>query len=181
MALSSQDRTKIATLLSHGVQQSVVAASIGLSQGRLTQLISSDLALQEEIGKAQSKVADKEVTRDQRLEHLEEQLLATLPAHIEEASSLSEAVGALRILSDMRQRRKAVTSGQSNVIGAGLELQLSGIANAKISVTLTPEKRIIELGGRTMLPMDRDKAEEYLSALPSEVKHEPSAYDPDEF
>ena len=163
MQLSSQHEY-IATLLARGVQHNLVASAAGISAGRLTQLIQESQALQDKIAEHQAATLDEDIGREDKLQALSDSIVDGLPSLIEDSDSLRDNVNALRILEEMRLRRKGYAPATSTGIGAGVQLHLGAVLAAKIDVTVTPEKRIISLGGQIVAPMPRDKAEAYLEA-----------------
>jgi hypothetical protein len=163
-ALPSALQKRIATLLSSGVQQNIIAAAVGLSPGRLTQLIDADRGLQQAIAAEQGKAVDEELDKDKRLSQIELTILGRLPELVADSDSLREMTSTLATVNDIRRKRTAQAFDADNRgIGAGVQLFLSDIAAQRVEVTLTKDRAILQLGGQSVVPMPRARAEVFLN------------------
>jgi hypothetical protein len=167
MSLPTTTQQKIANLLSHGVQQSVVAAACGISPGRLSQILEEGGAeLTAMLAAEAAKKVDSTVEREQSLDVIERKLLSALPGLVDECTSLGEGTRALSILAEMRARMHGLAGrgvgSAGNGIGAGVQLNLSSVANMQISVVLGENRAILSIGGQEVQPMPRDTVERFL-------------------
>jgi hypothetical protein len=163
MAMAQSAKQRLAYLLSNGVQQNVAAASVGISTGRLSQILETDLELRELMIAEAAKDVDKSILRDGNLRTIENRLLRRMPDLVDECTSLGEGVRALQVLADMRAKARGIAPSGSTGIGAAVQLNLSGVANAQINVVLNAKSSILAIGGQSVQPMSRGNVEEFFN------------------
>lgn len=163
MSLPTAHRERIAELLSHRVPQVRIAAAVGITPGRLSQLIEEDAELQGLLVHADAKKVDQDIKRGRAYENIEGMMIRKMPEMVGECTSLGELTRSLAILQDIRNKEAGYAlPGDSTGIGAGVQINLSDVAKAQINVVIGPNKAIIELAGRNVCPMTRRNAEDYL-------------------
>lgn len=181
MSLPTAHRERIAELLSHRVPQVRIAAAVGITPGRLSQIIEEDTELHGLLTQADAKKVDQEVRRGKAYDNIEGMMIRRMPEMVQECTSLGEMTRSLAILQDIRNKEAGYAlPGDSTGIGTGVQINLSDVAKAQINIVIGPNKSIIELAGRNVHPMTRHNAEDYLRndhpALPAES---PLSYEPE--
>lgn len=147
--MASIDKAYLARLLVHGVSQSQAAAAIGCSQGYVAQLLDSDTELATEMQAVEAKIAAIRLKKDEKLENIEKMLITRTSQLVEDSDSLSEAVNALDKITHLRERQSVRQSGGQSA-GQVLELNLGKLAEAQLSVTMGPNRVIMNIGGKNM-------------------------------
>lgn len=144
------DLVKIAQLIAMGISQTQVAAAIGVTDGRLSQLLTDNKELQTLIQTHKSELAVNEVAKVISMEQIERNLIQKIDGLVEEVPSLGEAVGALERLVKLRAIKAA---GETVEPTKRPTIFIGKLIQQQINVTLTAENEIAALGNRSMATM----------------------------
>lgn len=167
--MAPEDLDKLASLIAAGTTQALAASVCGVSTGRVSQLLlptNSEPEAQALQDAVQAHKAKELAHKRQIDKHIDEAMLAlasTLKQLATESTSIGESVRAMALLEELTSKRKAMAapqhapSGQHIGLPGGtsllLGMQLGDLATARINVVLGAQGQIMELGGRSMLPM----------------------------
>lgn len=165
MSLPVSSISRIAHLWSHGVPLATIAAAVGISAGRLTQLIDASPELKQAIVTAEAANIDQDISRQEELGTIETALIRKMPGLISECESLGEATRALATISELQRRKRGLAPNTATGIGAGVQINLSFIAEQRVDVVISPKNDILALGERSVAPMAREKVGGFLDDL----------------
>jgi hypothetical protein len=173
MALALATKQQLAVLIAEGVPYSTVATIANVSLGRLSQLIDSDTELQACIAEKKAAQVVQNRAKIGKLEGLIDDTTGKLSELLTECTSFGEATTALQrlyaIQSQMRGAAHLNGSGQDEA--SGLNLRLGVIAQKQLNVVVNINQQIIEMDGRTVVPMDRAGVEKLFSVPAQEVEY----------
>jgi transcriptional regulator with XRE-family HTH domain len=146
---------RIAELLYCGVSQEAIAQTIGVSPGRLTQILEARPAIKNEVLKKEAVDAEAHLVKANVYQDYVEQAEARLPELIEEETSLATLVKSLDTLDKMRERaieraRRAAIHQDTSV----LQLNLSDLAKARLNIVVNQDNRVLAVNGTATTPMD---------------------------
>lgn len=143
----SVNADKLIQYAARGIPNSQIAAALGVTPGRITQLLDNP-KVAGLVQDAKYKLAQEEIDNQTSLAQARTSLLNRLPDLIGATESLSEAVNALEKLNRLKeptadQRRKTADATL-------ITMELPAFLRSKVSIELTSQNEIIEIEGRSM-------------------------------
>lgn len=145
------DIHKVAQLIALGISQRQVAAAIGVTDGRLSQLLAEDKALQALITENRQALAVKEVEKVYSLEQIEHNLIRRIDSLVEDVPSLGEAVSSLERLVKL----KAIKASPDSFDGQPKRptIFVGKLIQQQVNISLTTTNEVAALGERSMATM----------------------------
>ena len=142
----------IARLLALNIPQRQIAAAVGVTEGRLSQMIGDEanLKLKSLIQEAKATNAAQEIEKDINLEAIERNLILKVGELVEDVPSLGEAVSALERLTKLRAIRAV---GDLPSEAKRPTIFIGKLISTQIAISLTPENEIADVNGRSMATM----------------------------
>lgn len=136
-------------LLGDGVPQVSVAAMLGVDDSYVSQLM-ADEHIRQQVSERRAKKAGTYVHHDNEIDRLEDAALQKLGRLIPMENNVGRVAAVFRILNSA-QRRSNTGTGNVQPTGNVVTLQLP--AAARIALQLTADRQVIEIDGRSMVPM----------------------------
>lgn len=152
------DYEKAANLLGLGIQQNIVAKSLGVSPSTLNEAIHQDSKLQELIQQKKEIEQAKEIRKVVSLGSIESSLLTKIGALVNEVEGLGEATMALSRIMDMRSKLR----GNAAEDTGGIRLTLPPNFRGQVNISAATNGDIYEINGRSMETMPGSKVREWL-------------------
>ena len=150
---------KIAYLLANGASHRIVASAVGLSETYLSELLQSDEELQKVVITEAANVATKEAKTTTNARTLEDKLIELALERFDEIESPSEAIRCYTQLTKARQdqeTRQALMHSGGAASQPMLHLALSAVAQQKVNILVSKNGAIVQVGNRSMAPLDYD-------------------------
>lgn len=151
------DLQKIAKLVSLNIPQTQIAHALGLSEGRISQLISEDIQLQSLIASYQGALAERETDNVITLSTIENTLLGQIQELATQPDSLGEAIRALEGIVKIKSSKLAPDSNHPTPGKATLVINNIIQNSLYLNVELTSNNEIAAIGGRSMVTMPKEK------------------------
>jgi hypothetical protein len=143
---------KIIELAGAGLGNSNIAATVGCEPGYVTQVLSAD-GVQERVLAERAKVAAQHIEKDKMIEELEATALGKLKTLLPIQTDVMKVGRLFQVLNGAR-RRSEIGGGLNNEQpGTIVNIQLPAAAQVALTVKVTPDNQVIEVGGRSMVPM----------------------------
>lgn len=141
---------KALKLLATGLQPVVVAAAVGVTKGRISQLM-EDPTFMVQLAEQQALLGSGAVERDQAYDDLETLLLDKLRTNVPMMFKTQEILGAIRIINSAK-RRSIVNPDLNNTAPKIVKLCLPSHVTAKF--TINAQGVVVEVAGRELTTID---------------------------
>jgi len=128
---------------------------MGVTSSRISQLIEGDVELQALIGREVAKVTSMDIANEVTLANIEKNLLNKVANLIEDSDSLGEATAALSRVVDIKHKKALQGMGRAEE-GTKVEVNLSHIGEAIISISFDSQNRVEAINDRVMASMPYD-------------------------
>lgn len=149
--MSTSIRDRAVALLGQNIQQSLVAAAIGVTDGYISQLLQEPEVLLE-IAKAKAAGLESAIAKDATIESLEKDALGVIKAKLTWTKSALEAARIFQILNNAKKATQDApgdgTAGMQIV-----QINLPAAARTSIQIQLNSNNQVIEVQGRSMAPL----------------------------
>jgi hypothetical protein len=138
-------KEQIFSLLANGVQQSAVAAAVGVSEGYVSQLANSE---EYQVFAAKRQVDPQLEQHDKKIADLEEIALAKVHKLMEFETNIMRALKVFQVANAAHRRsQQAPTPDQGAVVSITLPKAM------EMHLKLTTDKQVVEINGRSMNTM----------------------------
>lgn len=145
------DSTKLIELAARGIPQVQIAKALGITEGRLSQLL-SDERVQKRITEKEAELAATELDSITSLERINSNLLKRMDDLVEESESLGEVVAAYEKLSRMQAQKRGGNIDTEDSIRR-ISIQIPIFLQQAIEVSTSPRNEIIDINKRSMATM----------------------------
>lgn len=142
-------KERIIEMLGQGLSATQVASAVGCDDSYISQLL-SDENISAQVQALRAENFSKYVDQDQRLDEAESKALDKLATLAEFITRPSEAARVYSIL-NAAKRRTVDQVNQQHAVAQTVSLELP--AAARVRFTLTSDKQVIEIEGRSMTTM----------------------------
>jgi hypothetical protein len=141
---------KIVELLGAGVSQKVVADSVGVDPSYVSQLMArEDVAAR--VAELRAVRATQFVEHDSNIESLEKQALERMAKLLPLQSDIMKITRVFQVLNGARKSMEHGVGAQAAAPGAIVSITLPEAA--QVHFRLTADKQVVEIEGRSMVPM----------------------------
>lgn len=178
----SVNKDRLATLLAAGVLPSRAATIVGISPGRITQLVTSDdgFKLLLDSKKAEREITDtSEKDLDIKYEEAESMLLANI-INQAQGAELRDSVAALKVVAERQDRRKIKTvadPNQGTTINNYVAVMLPGHAVPAPPIDISANGEVTSIDNRSLTPLstgrvlslfrgNRERSDDGVDSLP---------------
>lgn len=145
-------------LLGDGVPQVSVAAMLGVDDSYISQLLGDD-QIREQVSELRAKRAGAYKHHDNEIDRLEDVALQKVGRLLQGESSLTKVAGVFRILNNAHRRSDG---GQGAQQAPQTIVALNLPAAARVALQLTVDRQVIEIDGRSMVPMQAKNVQKLL-------------------
>jgi len=135
---------KLISFLAAGVSQSAAAAACGVSPSLVSQLLESP-EVQDKLAIAKATSLSSDLDHDSRLERVQDLVLARVEATVGMITDPMKAVKALQMLSTVKKRVGETVGEAAPTTIVTLDLP----ASAKVAISLSRDKQVIAIDGRS--------------------------------
>ena len=143
---------RIAKLLAIGIPATQVANAVGITDGRLSQLVSESTELQSLITANKAIIATQEVNKVATLEGIERDLIDKIGGLVGELDSLGEGVRALEGIMKIKASKSASPEtsrpGQATIL-------INNLVHSRLELVLSSSNEIASIEGRSMTTMPK--------------------------
>lgn len=146
---------KIKDLLAAGVSQTQVAAAVGVSDGYISQLM-EDENFRTAVIMSRGEIAVNDVKADQEVDDIEEAARQKIKGLLAFETKISTV---LKVYQVMNAAKRKTEPTAATIPNAGVIVNISLPQKAIVDFTLTADKQVVEVAGRSM------------ATLPSNVVH----------
>ena len=163
------DSAKLVNLAAHGIKPVQIAAALGLTEGRMSQIL-DDTRVVDLIKERKMELLEKEIVAITSLEQTNEDLLKKIGTLVLETESLGEAVRAYETL-DKMQKMKEGTS-ESNT-GEGINqiiVQVPIFVQQNLAIITNKVNEIVSVDERSMAPMPTMEVHKLIKAQAARTK-----------
>lgn len=141
-------RDKIISYLGQGIQQSLVADAVGVTEGYVSQLL-REPGVREEVAAKKAGTLEKDLAKDTLIEDVEMKALEQVKAKLTFAK-LGEAANVFKIMNAARKKTVELPENDS----AGIQLVTITMPKAgMVAIQLNTQNQVIEVAGRSMAPL----------------------------
>jgi len=171
------DLKKIAQMIVLRISHKQIAMALGVTEGRISQLISDNHELIKLIAEYAGKQATEDIGKEAHLESIERKLIQHIDQLATQSDSLSEATNALGKIAKLRTDRAALRlmDGGADDGATKLQLNLSNVGQAQINIMFSSAKEIIEINGRNMATMPANKLKTIIKEKSNVIEASPKA------
>lgn len=160
--MSAEPLDHIAMLVALGIPQQQIAYAVGLTQGRISQLVNENTEVQKLIAKYCNEQSAQHVEQISTLAGIEKNLINKVnDLAVDDSYTLLEGLRALELVTKLKSSKMGTRT--EDVEPGKVNLTVNAIIQQKIDVTLAPNKEITELAGRTMTTMPRKQVMELIN------------------
>lgn len=152
--LSGDISDRIKTMLSSGLEASVIARAVGCEPSYISQLMEND-EFRESVQAARIVNLTDATERDKRLASLEDRAIGRLEATMDMVMKPMDAAKILQIVNNTK-RRGAELQGGNATSGAPV-VQLMLPETARVQFTFNSSNQIVDVEGRSMAPLPTTK------------------------
>ncbi len=146
------DSAKLVNLAAHGIKPVQIAAALGLSEGRMSQIL-GDSRVEELIESRKAELLSRDIDAITSLEQTNERLLGKIGTLVEETECLGEAVRAYETLDKMQKMKE----GQGATIAEDginkIIVQVPVFVQQNLSIITNNVNEIVSVDERSMAPM----------------------------
>lgn len=142
-------KDRIIEMLGNGIPATAVAAALGCTDSYISQLLTED-GVVEQVQALRAVKFQEYAEQDARLETAEQKALNKIESLIPYITKPSEAARVYGIL-NAAKRKTGVHATQNSQVGTVVQLNLPQAA--VVSFTLTSDKQVVEVEGRSMVTM----------------------------
>lgn len=140
---------KIIEMLGRGIPATQVASAVGCDDSYISQLLSSP-AISEQVANLRATHFSSYIALDKKVDDAEEAALSRMSSLIPFITKPSEAARIYSVLNSARRRTEDASSAQQAPAQTVI-IDLPEVA--RVSFTMTPQKQVIEIEGRSMTTM----------------------------
>lgn len=160
--MSAEPLEQIAQLVALGIPQQQIAYAVGLTQGRISQLIKDNQEVQRLIAHYCNEQTVQHVEQIATLSGIEKSLVSKVDTLAKDDSyTLMEGLRALEIVAKLKASKMGTRTEE--VEPGKVSITVNSIINQKINVALASNKEIIELAGREMTTLPRGQVLELVN------------------
>lgn len=145
------DSDKLINLAARGIPQNSIAKALGVSEGRVTQLL-ADERVQEHIILKEAELASKDLDALTSLEKINTKLLGKIDNLAEETDSLGEAVAAYEKLTKLQAQKSGGNTETEDGIRK-ITLSIPIFLQQNINIQTSSKNEIIDINKRPMATM----------------------------
>jgi len=156
---------KILELLGGGYGPPMVASILGITESRISQLLADDIFASKVLAMRLAR-AKGTLDRDSKWDQLEDKLLKKFEDVIIFMNDPLKLLRALQVVNAAKRRGAGAGEGQGQAM-AGTVVHISGPRNVLMQFITNGQNEVIEVGGRSMVPMASKKVMEELKARQS--------------
>lgn len=142
-------REKIIEMLGKGIPATQVASAVGCDDSYISQLL-SEPGVADTVIEAKAIHFSKYVEQDQKLDDAEAEALQKVASLVPFITRPAEAVRVYGVL-NAAKRRTVDTASQANAVAQTVQLELPEAS--RVRFTLTQDRQVIEIEGRSMTTM----------------------------
>lgn len=135
---------KLISFLAAGVSQSAAAAACGVSPSLVSQLMESP-ELRDKLAMAKATSLSSDLEHDSRLDRVQDLVLSRVEATVGMITDPMKAVKALQMLSTVKRRTGETVGEAAPTTIVTLDLP----ASAKVAISLSRDKQVIAIDGRS--------------------------------
>ena len=154
--MSAEPYEQIAQLVALGIPQQQIAFAVGLTQGRISQLVKENPEVQRLIAQFCNEQTVKHVEQIASLSQIEQNLVTNVNALSKDDSyTLLEGLRALELVTKLKASKLGTRTDE--VEPGKVNITVNKLIQNRIHVTLAPNKEITELAGRGMNTLSRNQ------------------------
>lgn len=142
-------RDKIIEMLGKGISATQVASAVGCDDSYISQLLSEE-GVTEQVTNLKADHFSRYVEQDQIADDAEAEALAKVASLIPFITRPAEAVRVYSVL-NAAKRRTVDSLNQANAVAQTITLDLP--ESSRVRFTITPDKQVVEIEGRSMTTM----------------------------
>lgn len=143
-------KEQIADLLIQGIPHGIVAETVGCDPSYVTQ-VSQEEVIAQQIAEARAKRASKMVKHDNVIHEIEDIALDRIKRMLPNVSDIMKVTRVFDVMNKARRAGDHGMQGQSVQADEVIALRLP--TTAKFKLTMTTDRQIIEVEGRSMVPL----------------------------
>ncbi len=141
---------RIIELLGSGVPPSVVATTVGCDPSYISQLMDRE-EVAARVAELRAEKAAEHIQHDENIHDLEKMALERIGKLLPMQTDLMKVTKVFQVLNSAKKSSDHGVLGNSNAPGTIVTLELP--AAAHVTFKLTPDKQVVEVQGRSMVPM----------------------------
>lgn len=145
------DSSKLIDLAARGIPQVHIARALGVSESRLSQLL-SDERVKELVTAKESEIASEELDAIKSLATINSNLLSHIDSLVEGTDSLGEAVAAYEKLTRLQAQKQGGSVESEDGI-RNITIQMPIFLQQNVAINTSPRNEIIDINERAMTTM----------------------------
>lgn len=148
--MSSSIRDRVVKLLGQNIQQSVVAAAVGVSDSYVSQLLAEE-GVSEEIAKLRAEKLEEAVQQAETIDTVKKLALAKIKGQLPFAKSPLEAARVFQILDNAKRVDANPTADTAGV--QTVQIVLPASVRGSVRIQINEQNQVIDVEGRSMAPL----------------------------
>lgn len=144
-------RVRALKLLGGGVTQEATAAALGVTPGRISQLM-AEPEFAQAVSEARFVIAAGAQERDKKYDGIEDKLLERMESVAAYLTKPRDVLQALTAINNAKRRSSQQVTGSQTVINNFIALNLPPVVKRKF--TVTPQNEVVEVEGQELLTID---------------------------
>ena len=148
------NKRKLANLVVAKIPQANIAAAMGVTEARISQLIKEDIETQQLIAEVTAARTEHELTKELTLDRIETQLINRIQGLVNDTESLGEATRSLALIKDIQAKERLIKTGATQG-NKPIQLTINQVVanNLTLKIHKNSQGQIEAIGERSMAPM----------------------------